>query len=367
MPTGKPTNQQTKAATIQRGRVLDVDMATYTLVVASEFTKKVLASVPFATPYQHFVNGEGIYFMPEVGSLCWLCEPSDGGMPFVLSWAAGQDEGDYRGRKRDLNPGDIFLGTRDENFLVLRRGGIVQIGGGPLSQRMFLPVDNTIKDLCENYSLNTLGGDLEWHVKRSETDTDGKRPTTLRLAARQFANDKNPLAVLEIGSQEGDDATILKLQIKASGEDGAATQISLKLTKEGNVQWEVQKDVSWVVKGNQHHDVSGDMTADVGGNWAAAVKGQMELLSDLPAVFGSTTATTNIESPVQIVLEAPITNAGGAAAQIPVALGPPLLIWLAAHTHLIIVPVPGTPTGPAAASLPGPPPPSIISTSLFAK
>jgi len=44
-----------------------------------------------------------------------------------------------------------------------------------------------------------------------------------------------------------------------------------------------------------------------------------------------------------------------------------LVPWLAAHTHSIILPVPGTPTSPAAAAPTGPPPPAIISQSVKIK
>lgn len=362
MAKERATQQGVRPAIIQKGRVVDVNMASYHLSVATEFTKKVITGVPFATPYQHFVNGEGIYFMPEVGSVVWLCEPSDGGMPFVLGWASAQDEGNFRARKRDLNPGDIFLGTRDENFLILRRGGIVQIGGGPLCQRMFLPVTNTVKDLCENYALNTIGGDLEWTVKRSEEDKDGKRPALLRIAARQLAEDKNPIAELEIGSHDGDDATILSLLVKESADDGAATQISLKLTKEGNVQWEVHKDVAWKVKGNFSIETEGDVSFKAKGKVAAEATGDFSG-KGATATLEAATGPATVKSPAQVILDAPVTMAGGSGAVQPVALAPVLLTWLAAHVHNIIVPVPGTPTGPP---LP-PPPPSIASTSLLAK
>src|SRR5258708_39925591 len=111
-------------AIIETARIIDVDVATYTVSIATQFSKKPQNDIGFATPYQHFNNGEGIYFMPEVGSLCWVCFPSDGNRPFVLAWKSASDEGDERSKKQDLNPGDIYLGTRDENFLILRRGGI---------------------------------------------------------------------------------------------------------------------------------------------------------------------------------------------------------------------------------------------------
>lgn len=360
MPKTSATHQGTKPAFIQHGRVLDVDAATYRLVVATEFTKKVLTGVSFATPYQHFANGEGIYFMPEVGSTVWLCEPSDGSMPFVLAWCAAQTEADYRSHKKDLNPGDIYLGTRDDNFLILRRGGIVQIGGGALSQRMYLPVENTIRDFCENYSLNTLGGSLEWTVHRTETDTDGHRPATLLLSAKQFADDEGVAAELQVGSHDGDDATILSLRIMESGKKGAATNISLKLMNDGSVAWDIKKDIKAKIGGDVDLAVSGKVGVKVDGALSIESSGTGSYKGSSVTVESATGPTT-VKSPASISLDAPITMAGGSGASSPVALGPVLIAWLTSHTHNVIAP--GAPTGPA---IP-PPPPSILSTSLLAK
>jgi len=352
---------QSEPAIIEFGRVLDVDMATYTLTVASQFTKKPQTGITFMTPYQHFANGEGIYFLPEVGSVCWIAYPSDGNRPFVLGWAPASEEGDYRARKKDLNPGDIYLGTRDENFLILRRGGVVQIGGGPLCQRAFIPIQNTINDFCENYGLHTLGGDLEWGITREESTTDGKRPALLKIHAREFANDEKPIAKLEIGSHESDDKIILSLTINDSGKDGAAKKIELSFDKDGNLKWSLEKDVEWKVKGQ--------FTLEVEKAVSVKTKDAMNLeaTKDFSAkgqnanIEGSTNAV--VKAGAQAKVDAPLIVLGGQSS--PIALAQPLMIWLATHTHLTTAP--GAPTSPAAAAPTGPPPPSILSTCTFSK
>ena len=353
------TTKGTKPAYIEHARVLDVDIATYTVTVATEFTKKPLTGLSFATPYQHYSNGEGIYFMPEVGALCWVCAPSDGNMPFIIAFAPGQDEADYRSQKQDLNPGDIYLGTRDENFLILRRGGIVQIGGGPLSQRMFIPVNNTIKDFCENYSLNTVGGALEWTVKHPAENTSGSSPTNLKVSARQNAIDKQPIAFLEIGSHDGDDKTILSLIINASGDKDAAASISLAFDKEGTVTWHFEKDIDWTVGGaftlTSEQDMS--LTSNNGAVNIESSSGNMTLTGKSGIMIQSD-SRIDIKSAAVVNLGAKVMVKDGA---IPVALATPLLIWLASHTHLCAAPA--SPSGP-----PVPPPPgSIASTVLTAQ
>lgn len=337
--------------TIQKARVIDVDTRYYTLGVATAYTKKPLMGVPFATPYQHFANGEGIYFMPEVGSVCWLCEPSDGSMPFVLAWGSTQEESDYRAMKMSLNPGDIYLGTRDENCIILRRGGIVQLSATPLCQRLFLPINNTINDFCENYGLHTLGGDLEWAVSITPETKDGKRPARLLLKAKEFANDPNPVAELEIGSHgEGSDS-ILSLIVRESGAKGAATKISLSLDKTGNVMWKVAQDVSWSVDGQFDLTVKKDLTLHSDTN--ATLEGQLQANVRGGAVnVVSTSGAVAVQAAAGMVVTSPMKPAfmSGAGTNPAMMASPSVIAWLMSHAHLSSTP--GQPTSPPIAPFP---------------
>jgi hypothetical protein len=347
---------RTVPAYIETGQVIDVDIEAYTVSAVTQFTKKPLSGLGFATPYQHHANGEGIYFMPEVGSLCWICFPSDGSKPFVLAWAPARDDNDsLRSKKMGLNPGDIYLGTRDENFLVLRRGGVVQIGGGPLSQRMFIPINNAIRDFCENYTLSTLGGELDWSIQRSENTTDGNRPATLTLRAKQYADDPDYVAVLEIGSHSDSSQNILSLVINASGQVGAATKISLEFQKDGSVSWSCEGNVDWSVRGNFSLEAQGNVsissslrtsiqgtTVDVQANGSASIKAgaTLDLLAGAMVTVG------------------PMMRVG--AGTFPVLLADPaFLTWLLTHVHPVVSP--GSPTGP-----PTPPSSNLpVSVTLF--
>lgn len=347
-------------AQIESGRVLDVDMATYTLTVTTQFTKKPQSGIPFATPYQHFANGEGIYFMPEVGSLCWVCFPSDGMRPFVIGWASGGVEGDHRSNRRDLNPGDIYMGTRDENFLVLRRGGVVQIGGGPLNQRIFLPVNNTIRDFCENFHLQTLAGDFEWSIARTEETTDGKRPASVKLKAREFANDAKPIAELEIGSHGENEPTILSLNIRASGADNANRKLVLSIDKSGNITWTAHKDSIWAITGD------GAVAVDVKGDIALVSKGEVGANGKTFVARGNDSAEVSagknltLKGSTGVAIDGLKVTVNGGLFPVLI-LSPTMAAWLAAHTHLCTMP--GTPSGPPLPVLAG----DHISQTLFAK
>jgi len=347
---------------VESGRVVDVDVESYRLSVVTQMTQKSFVGLSFATPYQHGANGEGIYFMPEVGSLVWLCWPSDNAnRPFVMSWAPmREDSGSMRSGKLALNPGDIYLGTRDENFIILRRGGIVQIGGGPLSQRLFMPINNVIKDICENYSLNTIGGDLEWSVQRPEKSADGKRPALLSIRAKEYANDDDYVALLEMGSREGNVSengshtanaqNILSLAIKASGKKGAAKKISLEFRKDGSAAWSFEGDVEWMVKKSLSVDVEKELFLMAGE--LARLEGktvEIEAAQGAVGITGKTTvdimagASVNLGPQVNMGVT---PGAGGAVGLKPMMLADDdFLTWLINHVHICAPP--GSPSQPA--------------------
>lgn len=344
---------RTLPAYIEHGKVVDVDTETYTVNVYSEFTNKTLFDVPFAVPYQHYANGEGIFFMPEVGSMCWIAFPSDGLRPFVLSWAPINDEkSSYTAGRPSLNPGDIYLGTRDENFLILRRGGVVQIGGGPLAQRMYLPINNTIRDICENYSLNSLGGNLEWTVLRNENTSDGHRPALLRLAARQYADDAQPIAVLEIGSSKvpnppivsshsSDSRNILSLTINASGNAEAAKKISLNFRSNGSASWDFQDSVMMHVA--KDFSLTSDQTLSLDGKKSAVLSGgKVDVKSKTGNVSVASAAGVNVSAKSMVTLK-PRVQVGGGSTPFLLATQS-LLVFLVSHKHVSASP--GHPTSP---------------------
>lgn len=345
---------------IQKARVLDVDTRHYVCTIATEFTQKPLTWVTFMVPYLHHNNGEGVFFMPEVGSVCWVCEPSDGGMPFILGWCSVEDENSsHRAHRLDLNPGDIYLGTRDENRIILRRGGVIQIGATPLAQRFYLPVDNIIRDLCENYYLETLAGGLSWSLDLPENIPEGQeghRPGAFRLVAREFSDDPNPVAKLQIGSHTPDDATILSLDLHDSGGSGQKPRVALKISKAGKVAWELKKGdtpavASWNVEGDftvnamQDITLAADRNAVLFGKEMATVRGgavTLEATSGAVAVSsaGGMTVTKSGGGPALTV----------GAGTVPVLLATPaFLAWLRTHIH----------SGGVISGMTGPPDPSV--------
>lgn len=284
---------------VYRARVVDVNIRDYTVdtrMEAAPYTCKF--DIPFLSPYVNQSQGEGINWMPEVGSTCWICEPSeDGRESFVLGWMPVDEGGSYRGGRSLLNPGDIELKTRDLNFIILRRGGIVQIGSTPVCQRVFLPIRNVMQDFAENYELHTPAGDLTWQVMRKDEDSDGHQKCLYMLSAKEFADDPNekPVALLKIGSHGDGDKTILTLQTRDKG--GGDVKIGLTLDKDGNINWTMEKNFSMTLN-------SGDFSVRTkAGKISLSSNKAMSLDSEDTADFHSTKAM-GVKSDDQISVEA---------------------------------------------------------------
>lgn len=202
------------------GTILAVDRETYTASVTYGDPASVIEGVEIG-PLYIGSNGQGVYYMPEVGATVWLCTPSERNIPFILAGCApplrrteDQQTADsmvpnYRMNRPILNEGDIMLSSQDGNFVAVRRGGVVEIGASQLAQRLFIPGENLLRDLCQAFDLITAGGRLQWK-DRTEDETWGedKTPTEFTLEIKEFAEDA-PVIEIKAGRIKDEDDTRL--------------------------------------------------------------------------------------------------------------------------------------------------------------
>jgi hypothetical protein len=356
-----------RPAVIEQGRIVNVNIKDWSVDVAGEFANKIFLDVQVSSPYLHYANGEGIYTMPEVGAMCWVCLPSTGHMspPFVMGFMAPIDErkgsdgkiaANFRASRQNMNPGDTMIRTRDDNFIILRRGGVVQIGATPIAQRLFIPLRNIIRDMCENYDLFSLAGEMTWSVDRTDQTTDGSAPTLFSLKAKNKANEPEHAAILTLGSHKDDDQLTLNMLIKESGAAGAKTMVQMRITKTGGVSWSMEEDFVLTAKKSIH------LTAQEEGAIFEALKGEM-LLSAAKKLTIATKDSLSIEAAKDAILKAASltvnaptdingkVNLGQGAAH-PVPLGDELVVLITKiidgfvnpnKPHGLYAPVPGTP------------------------
>lgn len=195
------------------GRVTNVDYVNWTVDVYSQFDQVRAFAIPVGSPYQHSNRGDGISVVPEVGAKCAVCWPGDSSPPFVLAFLmphetipdTGTDEdpggtGDrgapgqapttasYAGGRPVGKPGDMYMRGRDGNFVVLHRGGVLQIGATELAQRIYVPLSNMVMDFAENYALHNAGGSVRWGIQDGEGETN--LPAEFKQTFRVYANEK---------------------------------------------------------------------------------------------------------------------------------------------------------------------------------
>ena len=184
-PYGKTASAADGPASLQLAKVVRVDPVHFTVDLETIYTHKSLVDVPFASPYAHRDHAGGIFVMPEEGSHCYVANTAEGTRfvvcfvlnPHVnplttildgenaLSTVESEQDDDapnFRGNRDFLEPGDVYLGTSDGNRIILRKGGMVEIGSTGLSQRMYFPVENLVRDVFQRYEAISPIGSVRW-------------------------------------------------------------------------------------------------------------------------------------------------------------------------------------------------------------
>ena len=199
-------------AYIHEARVFDVNMTNWTVNVATIFDQRIMLDIQVAAPYLNPNQGEGMYCVPEVGSKCLVCVPSDGPPPFVLAFimpmisladtstdeapagtaprggaSLGSKDYTYSGGRSRGKPGDIVARGRDGNFMILHRGGVAQFGSGPLAQRICVPLQNLVTDISQNYNHFNGGGSVNWGIQERGSSNPAAE---MRQTFRVYANDE---------------------------------------------------------------------------------------------------------------------------------------------------------------------------------
>lgn len=222
---------------IHESRVIDVNLVNWTVDVVTTFDPKRYFDIQVCSPYMHPNNGDGISVMPEIGSKCLVCIPSDGPPPFVLGFympmeaTFGEDEentttkattpkgASFSGGRPRAKPGDIYIKGRDGNFVTLHRGGVLCIGSTPLAQRIYIPLGNLITDYSQNYQHFNAAGSINWGIRQNSDNPESEHKQTFRVYANdefadiRIAAGKVQMPVLEPNGEAGSSSDLSALSI----------------------------------------------------------------------------------------------------------------------------------------------------------
>ena len=220
-----------------------VDTTHYTCIVRTEYG--LHQDVPI-TPVLLSPNGQGIWFLPEVGTRVLVGTIGKGTRneytfmigaayavdqdPFDDDANAIKDDGteetpaspDFRNNRPVLQMGDIVLSSSDRNFVIMRKGGIIEVGATQMAKRFYIPLQNVIRDLSQIYEMQNSAGlfqmtrkesDLTWGKTTleipaiaadgeasTETVEIDKVPTELNLRVREFESDAVPSISIDLGA-----------------------------------------------------------------------------------------------------------------------------------------------------------------------
>ena len=363
-------------AEVYEAVVVDYNLETWTVDCLGKFDQKRFLNVQVGTPYCHPNRGEGIYLIPEPGSKCHICIPSDGAPPYVMDFimpmerrnqtgseeapqgtdggadpAGGHNQGmTFSGGRARPKPGDIVMRGRDGNFVILHRGGVLQIGATELSQRIFIPLQNIMTDISQNYRHHNTGGSIQWGLQSAPSENNP--PTSFKQTFRLFANDEkatmrvavgtfadivsepkdgyqDDINQLELGTEEPIVCEIVVAPNEIEAEDGSvspdtpeASTFRYFFDRRGGCFMRAEGSIMLATKDRLRIKARGDIELiseeggirlEGSGTGRIQCGGQLDISSGVVAVNGGSKPVATVGSVVQVAITVPIpitTSAG---------------------------------------------------------
>lgn len=331
-----PTDIRPDTIMVLEARITKVNPKDYSvnLVTDGENTLSAI-EVPWTTPWRH-PDGGGIDFIPEVGAPCWtIWHPYDS-LPTIigfsspshknLAWASG---------RRELNPGDIILWTRDDNRIVLRRGGNIEIVSTKECMTTFVAAKHLIEQLCRHWKMTTRGGELTWFTDDSALSASTGARSVFRLAAKRFGQDADPFVTLSMGGLKDfmpGNKTERQVFSLLVGTNPLLPKFQMLIGENGRVETIVGSNQSHTTKGNLDLRVEGKLTVDADGDikmtsrtgGASIIARSGQHLMDVQNSREKVSGLKHISARTILL---------GTSAKEPAVLGLQAALWLASHTH----------------------------------
>jgi hypothetical protein len=245
---------------LQAGRIININIVTHTYDVITDNDYQ-MKDLPLMHPYVSHEKGQGINYMPEVGTRCLVCNTVNGedfilgfivpigtASPETVTGVDQRNRNSYQGRSGnradDLIPGDVEFSTAGGNKIRLGVGGEIQIisaAGQCLSQYVPEPGKNLIFTKSDILEYVLSSGRAIW--KTDNTDRTGGIELELKsnidneladVTIRMGVNAKDSGLEIQIG---GDTNPTAKF---AFAQDGTVTlecnSLTLKSNKNANIQ-----------------------------------------------------------------------------------------------------------------------------------
>jgi hypothetical protein len=257
-------------------------------------------------------HGEGDYgiVIPRIGAYVIVGFLNSEAIILGSYPLSNTEGGGGRDNHEALLAGDFCYTSVSGSKLIIRAAGTVEVESTAGCRTWYLPTEDTISTLCQNYELDTAGGYAYWNVDKdsgatvfqmkayeSSTPTHavdiqyGGTDTGAMISLQVGAVDENldiPTPALDIQVQSDGSTTVnvgpgkVTITIGASG--------TLSIMTESNALFDVGGDASFSVSGDATIDATGNCNIAAGGN--AVIKGNQIQLNG--ASSGITTANSHL-------------------------------------------------------------------------
>lgn len=296
------------ALRVIQGTIVSVSRSKWTCVVKQD-NGIPIEDVAVAPIYLNR-HGNGIYYLPEIDAMVLVAEvdkryfllgstyPIDEEKP--VESVEDTDNIDslapaHNASRPIMDPGDYMFSTRSGGFFSMKQSGLIEVGASQIARRFYIPLSNFIRDLCQNYQLNTAGGNLDFitrvgdtthgyvteFVKQNPSDPNDKptemtffkSPVEFNLNIKEFAEDDTDTIQISMGRLEPNDGDNSKL-LGSLGTDfrssvvfrcNIANKFTYFIDKFGTVVHTVSGSASFSYESGYRMAVKGSKLEKIGG------------------------------------------------------------------------------------------------------
>ena len=285
--TRAPVYEKGGSAEVFRAKILSVDRVKWTCTVQSDLDNRVFDGVAIEPTHVNSEGG-GQFFLPEANSIVWCCRPGNQVTPFIMSTSTlpkqedegddAEDPNDRRFNRPVVGEGDLVLASSGTARVILRKGGVLEVGASESAKRIYTPLQNIIREFSQSWEHFTGGGRMSMKC-RDDDETFGSEltPTEFNFEWREFCEDDVPMIDVRMGRIKAEDDQ--KIPLGQLGDIVATFNINNRwqvwIDKRGNCATLVQGRVhqSYVGARFEYNDASfkQSVTGTLTGNYGIRV------------------------------------------------------------------------------------------------
>ena len=282
-----------------------------------------------------------------------------------LDMSSGEKQ---RTNQVDIDPGDKLIKTIAGNRIIVRSGGTIEIQAAQSCRTFWIPSQNLINSVCQNFELETAGGHLKWRMDKKSLDTNlqlkvwnsvsttdngvtmdigtippsneevsndtikpyavgdlifdfkqGTLDDKLKFAKRslRMSIKKDGSLFFDIGPSKFTltvDAITGDVNFETKGSVKGLVKKDVELSVEGAVTATVKKDITLNAEANVIAHIKNDMTATIDGKASVSAKGDISVNTDSNANLtakGNVVASAGGDASVTAAGKATISGTGG--------------------------------------------------------